>query len=76
MLQNNKLSLNYEIIGKLIDLGYIEHKIFISCKHQEPPTKIVKKTIKNTAVREALSVSKDDESTEGIEKEDKYYNSS
>ena len=32
MLQNNKLSLNYEIIGKLTDLGFIEHKIFLSCK--------------------------------------------
>ena len=26
------MSLNYEIIGKLTELGYIEHKIFVSCK--------------------------------------------
>jgi hypothetical protein len=29
---NKKMSLNYEIIGKLTELGYIEHKIFVSCK--------------------------------------------
>lgn len=26
------MSLNYEIIGKLTEYGFIEHKIFISCK--------------------------------------------
>ena len=37
------MDLNYEIIGKLTELGYIEHKIFISCKPQIPHQIISKK---------------------------------